>query len=360
MNTYQLLPSLSDEDYQRLRTDIAERGIMVPVEVDEDGNVLDGHHRMRIAAELGIKCPTIVRKDMAEYDKRIHAVMLNLARRQLTDAQKVMLGERIEPDITERARVRQIVLANTRPTQNLMDKCPEGAETSTTRDEVAEVVGLGSGRTYDRNKKIIEEARQMAEESPEVAEVLEAAERGEADMPDIRKAIKPHVANNSGHNEWYTPPEYIEAARKVMGGIDLDPASSEVAQRTVQAGSYYSKDDDGLTQPWSGRVWMNPPYAQPLIGQFIERLVGFVESGEVTQAIVLVNNGTETKWGQALLRSCSAVCFPTGRVRFLDPEGNLGAPLQGQMVVYLGSDCDVLGFAEAFAEFGSVLMAEDA
>jgi hypothetical protein len=60
------------------------------------------------------------------------------------------------------------------------------------------------------------------------------------------------------NDEWFTPAKYIAAARAVLGGIDLDPASNAIAQATVRAGRYYSKDDDGLAQPWHGRVWLNP------------------------------------------------------------------------------------------------------
>lgn len=67
---------------------------------------------------------------------------------------------------------------------------------------------------------------------------------------------QPHVSHNSGENEWYTPAEFIEAARRVMGEIDLDPASSDIAQETVKANKYYTIDDDGLEQEWSGRVWI--------------------------------------------------------------------------------------------------------
>jgi hypothetical protein len=69
---------------------------------------------------------------------------------------------------------------------------------------------------------------------------------------------------SAGSHEWYTPAKYIETARRVLGQIDLDPASSEMAQRTVRADRYFSERDDGLSQQWQGRVWLNPPYTQPL------------------------------------------------------------------------------------------------
>lgn len=164
-----------------------------------------------------------------------------------------------------------------------------------------------------------------------------------------RDPAPPHVANNSGQNEWYTPPEYIEAAREVFGHIALDPASSDKAQETVRAAVYFTAENDGLAHDWFGPMWMNPPYAQPLIGQFIDKACTTPD----LEAIVLVNNATDTAWGQKLLTAAAAVCFPTGRVRFIDPAGNAGAPLQGQMLAYLGTEPD--RFAEVFHGFGTVL-----
>lgn len=159
----------------------------------------------------------------------------------------------------------------------------------------------------------------------------------------LRLAKGAHVSNNSGENEWYTPPQYIESARKVMGKIDLDPASSECANEVVKAMKYYDEESNGLFQAWKGSIWMNPPYAQPLIYDFILKL----ETEVYEQAIVLVNNATETKWGQKLLELSNAVCFHTGRIRFVSPDGELGdAPLQGQMIAYIGKN-----YKEFIAEF---------
>lgn len=173
---------------------------------------------------------------------------------------------------------------------------------------------------------------------------------GNDDGEDSEEKKTAHVAHNSGEPEWYTPPEYLDAARAVLGAIDLDPASSEIAQKSVQADAYFTKDDDGLAQPWQGRVWMNPPYTSGLVDKFVAKLAEHHEADEVPAAVCLVNNATDTQWFRQAASVASAICFPTGRVRFLDPEGNPGAPLQGQAVLYLGKD--VKKFLCAFADFG--------
>ena len=162
-----------------------------------------------------------------------------------------------------------------------------------------------------------------------------------------------HVSSNSGDNEWYTPPAFIDAARLAMGRIDLDPASSEIANRTVCAETFFTAEQNGLDQTWSGSVWMNPPYAQPLISDFADAVSARFETGQIEQACVLVNNATETAWFQRMLGASTAVCFPRGRIRFLDPNGNPGAPLQGQAVIYMGPRVDE--FCAAFATFGPVV-----
>jgi phage N-6-adenine-methyltransferase len=158
-----------------------------------------------------------------------------------------------------------------------------------------------------------------------------------------------HVSNNSGDNEWYTPPEYIEAAIAVMGVVDLDPASSIEANLIVGAEKFYSAEEDGLEQDWQGRIWMNPPYARPLIDGFCGKLAETFAAGDVTEACVLVNNGTETGWFHALAEVASAICFPRHRVKFWHPEKE-SVPLQGQAVIYLGPNVD--RFRSEFIHFG--------
>lgn len=169
----------------------------------------------------------------------------------------------------------------------------------------------------------------------------------------LRFAIGPHVRQASGENEWHTPPEYIEAAKETMGGIDCDPASSVAANKLVKAKAFYTIKDDGRKQKWGKRVWMNPPYAQPLIAEFSELVAAKHEAGEVEQACILVNNATETAWFIRMLRFATRICFVQGRVKFLDPDGNEGAPLQGQAILYMGGNGEA--FEREFAKFGEML-----
>jgi len=160
------------------------------------------------------------------------------------------------------------------------------------------------------------------------------------------------VSYNSGNTEWYTPPEIIEAARRVLGEIDLDPASSEAANVVVKAKRIYTQEDSGLLHPWTGRVWLNPPYSAGLVREFVGKLGREYDSGNVRAAIVLVNNATETQWFRMLVEIASAICFPTGRIKYWRMEGSMLTPLQGQALLYIGDDVEK--FRKVFGGFGWV------
>jgi len=170
-------------------------------------------------------------------------------------------------------------------------------------------------------------------------------------------APKPHVAHNSGENEWYTPPEYIEAARRTMGSIDTDPASSEAANRTVKAKRYFTIESNGLVEEWPGNVWLNPPYTRNLVELFCDKLLEEFASRRTRQACLLVNNATETAWCQKVLSTAHAVCFVAGRIRYLDRTGQPAqSPLQGQVIFYFGREAE--NFCKNFDHFGVVLPGE--
>ena len=161
----------------------------------------------------------------------------------------------------------------------------------------------------------------------------------------------------SGNDEWWTPPDIVRRARAALGGIDCDPASIDGANQIVRATRFFTREQDGLTQTWSGRTWLNPPFSVGIVGRFVSKLIA---EEAVTAWCCLLNNGTETKWGQKLLGQAQVVCFPASRIRFLgsDAAGKQGTPLQGQMIgarFKVAPAEGVVRFIEAFGPLGVVL-----
>jgi ParB family chromosome partitioning protein len=225
-----------------------------------------------------------------------------------------------------------------------------------------------SGRTMD-SSDITDAVYAMSRQMDAPTKVIEAAmvdylvdsgiiaapREDETESPEV---VHNHRAQGTGENEWYTPPSYLDAAREVLGWFDLDPASSSLANETVGAANFFTLDDNGLEQPWAGRVWLNPPYSQPAIAQFADKLASEWEAGNIESAIALTHNYTDTAWFHRLAGACSAICFTRGRIGFVNPEGKKAAPTQGQAFFYFGSR--VLLFSERFKSIGFVVEVRNA
>jgi len=158
---------------------------------------------------------------------------------------------------------------------------------------------------------------------------------------------------------------YIEAARLVLGGIDLDPASCAEANRIVQAEKYYTKSDNGLTQPWYKRVWLNPPFGttgindhkgsrhsgQSKLRLFTEKLVRCWKDQCIESAILLARADPTAAWFYPLWEY--PVCFVSGDFYFYAPGGRAVKHRFGTCFVYLGPDEPL--FIDVFSQFGTVV-----
>lgn len=160
------------------------------------------------------------------------------------------------------------------------------------------------------------------------------------------------INQTSGKTEYYTPQEIIEAARTVMGGIDLDPASSEAANARVKASFYFTATDDGLLQDWRGRIWLNHPFGRFTNRWWIKKLEReFMLEGHVAQACCITFACTSEAWFQPLLRRPQ--CFLHPRTNYLLPDGSvLKGVTKGSVVTYYGRS--VTEFAKAFEALGVV------
>jgi hypothetical protein len=160
------------------------------------------------------------------------------------------------------------------------------------------------------------------------------------------------VSSGTGYDgdSYGTPGRYLEAAREVLGGIELDPASNTDAANVVRAERWFHKGDDGLEQSWECRsLWLNPPYSAGLIDRFVAKLTA--ELDRIDQAIVLVNCAPSTKWFQQLLECSDGFVLFDHRIAFLLD----GKPIKGnryeQAAFYFGDGADA--FLDAFAVFGT-------
>lgn len=168
----------------------------------------------------------------------------------------------------------------------------------------------------------------------------------------LGRDLSPRLAAFSGDNEWYTPAKYIDMARAVMGKIDLDPASNTHAQKTIKATNFYTKENSGLKKKWSGRVWMNPPYSNPEIQEFSEKIISEIKSGNVSEAIVLTNNSGDTAWHHALAKLSNARCVTRGRIKFESLTRDSNSPAMGQIFFYFGENS--AAFAKEFSSVGRI------
>ncbi len=151
-------------------------------------------------------------------------------------------------------------------------------------------------------------------------------------------------------NEWHTPPQYIKAVEEVLGVIELDPASSHIANNTVKAQVYFTEDDDGLSRDWYGKVFLNPPYGK-YTSHFAEKLYDSYGS-TVQEAIMLVNSrATDADWFQPCFEGI--ICFTDHRIDFDSPHEKLTASTHGSCFVYFGDN--EREFASVFSKFGSIV-----
>ena len=133
------------------------------------------------------------------------------------------------------------------------------------------------------------------------------------------------------NDEWYTPIEIIRS----LGEFDLDPATSPEAYSLNQSAKHiYTAKENGLKQDWMGSVWLNPPYSNPLIQQFLSKMA------EHNNGIALVFSKIEAKWFHDIVfRHATAVKFLYDRIQFYRPDGTKGTqPRNGSMLVAYGKE----------------------
>jgi hypothetical protein len=127
-----------------------------------------------------------------------------------------------------------------------------------------------------------------------------------------RVSMAGHLYDGATSHEWYTPPHIFEALELTF---DLDPCAPPGGVPWIPAARHYSFRDNGLQQPWNGRVWLNPPYGRET-AVWVHRLV------TLRDGIALVFARTDTNWAQSAMHTADAVCLIAGRLSFIDGHGS--------------------------------------
>lgn len=129
--------------------------------------------------------------------------------------------------------------------------------------------------------------------------------------------------------DWYTPPWIFE---RLGLQFDLDPCQPETPIPWVPATKTYCLADDGLTSPWVGLVWLNPPYGKHT-GEWLEKM------HDHRNGVSLVFARTDCRWFHDYVAKADAILFLSGRVKFVDGlgiSGGSGAG-SGSMLVAWGA-----------------------
>lgn len=183
---YQLFPNLTADEMDALTSDIRDRGIMVPVEVDENGDILDGHHRAMIADSLGIEYPKVVRAGWSEDQKLVHVVALNAHRRQLSAVERAdVVGRLRQERLSTRAIAKAVGTSEATVRRDL---------SIATSDAMPDTISTSDGRTYPAFRPRVDPnpdpyfAERAAAKKAAEPDALQVAATAIADAPEVQQA----------------------------------------------------------------------------------------------------------------------------------------------------------------------------
>ena len=229
---FQLMPELPTWEFDSLKESILRHGILVPVFKDEDGTVIDGHHRLRIADELGIRnVPTITIAGLTDEQKRDHAILLNLVRRKITRKQlrKIIETElRRTPDISNRWLAEMVA-----STKNTVESVRKDLLSRGEIDHVDSYRGK-DGKSYSVTKIYTEKRRQTESAKEALATLGDDAPKKAVSLKQLKREAKKKLRTQQRRDRYRKPSDKApirlyhsdfrdleEIARIDEGSVDL-------------------------------------------------------------------------------------------------------------------------------------------
>lgn len=282
VDLFQVMPPLSNDEFLELKADIKARGVMVPVEYDESGNVLDGHHRVKACKELGIKeWPSVVRLGMDAQAKTLHAIKLNCARRHMTTAGK----------------------------QTAIQKALQAAPEKSDR-QLAKAIGV-SPTTVGTARKDLEQKGELSKLDSSIG-----ADGKERPRQVERKAPEPELGLNVGESHIYEAEPILHTEESRMYEPEPEPESApppRMISIQVAAPSQVNRVAEKAS------AVLEAAQENPALSRFVDQME---RSGKVNAALRQVN-----KLQAAEAINAEPLPMPTGpfRVIVADPPWLYGA-----------------------------------
>lgn len=229
---------------------------------------------------------------------------------------------------------------------------------------VCKVRALGNLSDEDKRKVWRLACLQGTPTSTSIAAVLECLgrteQRGTVDkeerLPDPGKwgATRRRVFLTSESDEWYTPKKLSKMIGEFLGGVDLDPSSTEQANKIIKAKKFYTKNEDALSKRWRARTcYLNPPFgsvgSKSVQNTFLKKLIDHYNKGDIMEGLALIKASVGYRW----FKKCYSlpVCFLYKRLRFRTPSGaKTSMNPHGSCLVYLGPN--TAAFSEKFSKKG--------
>ncbi len=357
-----LIPPLTSEEFKALEDNCISEGIRDSIVIWR-GFIIDGHNRYDIATSNDLEYSTIEKYFDSEYEVRNWMINNQLGRRNLTKQQQSYLrGKRYNNEKKSHGGTRA-------SHQN---------DDLKTRDKLASEYKV-SAPTIERDAQYAKGVDSIAKQNPKLKDEILS---GEAKIPknaiqeiskiktpdvglfkngdtfDFTSAEKVIIAANkakvdrlgvhysSDTPEWYTPPHIIDKVIDLFIDIDLDPCSNSMVNPSIPALKHFTKEENGLSKEWYGKVYMNPPYGRD-ISHWVDKVIQEYRAGRVTEAILLVPSRTDTKWFGKLNDYC--FCFVRGRLKFSGVKNAAPFP---NAVVYMGVNSN--NFINHFSDIGGI------
>ena len=316
---------------------ICEKGVLEPLVITKDKQVISGHRRLSAAKQVGIETVPV---RISEFDDELverEALIEFNRQREKTPGQIVNEFEEMLEIEEERAKERQAEAGEQNlPTTNGISSgnVSQTNDEERARDKAAKKINADvSGRTLEKGKKV----KDKAEEGDETAqEQWEKLKNGDTSFHSAHSTVKEEEQDNDNSDieqftsqktdEWSSPRELVEPLDEAIGGFDLDPCSG--AEQSPFAEETYTEEDDGLAQDWFGDVWVNPPYSE--MEAWTNKAVK--ESQNAESIYYLCKGDSSTEWWQSAAKDCSLIVAIDHRLQFGDGENS--APFASHIMVF--------------------------